>query len=90
MNPKEKLQAEQLKADLQWMLNQPQGRRLLRHWLLGVGGIHRSVFSTNALVMATSEGKRSMALDIEVELTNAFPEGYALLLSEHFKEMTNV
>lgn len=92
MNPKEqdKLKGEQLKADLQWLLNQPQGRRLLRHWLLGLGGLHRTTFSTNALVMAMAEGKRSMALDIEGELTNAFPEGYALVLSEHFKEMTNV
>ena len=88
MSTKE-LKIQQRKADWVWLMNQPQGRRLLSHLLFNVTGLHRTSFSTNALSMAESEGKRAIGLAVELELVGASIEGFQQVLIDHFKENRN-
>lgn len=77
---------DQRNADYQWLLDDPRGRRVLRHILLDITGLFRSTFSTNALTMANAEGSRYVGLRIQDELISASRSGYAQVINEHIQE----
>lgn len=70
--------------DVSWLMGNKRGRRLV--WrLLERAGVYRSSFSTDALTMAKSEGRRETGLallaDISIE-----PESYIAMLREAAKK----
>lgn len=87
---REAIKGEQLKADLAKVISSPEGKRVFRHILLTMAGIHRTTFSTNAMSMASLEGRRSMGLDLEAALINASARDYAQMLTAHITEEANV
>lgn len=58
---REKMQEERLRADLQWLAGQAQGRRFLKY-LFGVSGIFEAMPVGNHDMYAYCEGRRSMGL----------------------------
>ena len=59
----EELRRAQLKADLNWLLSAPQGRRLLAKALVEYGLLGSSYAPGDALGSAFTEGKRAAAVD---------------------------
>jgi hypothetical protein len=67
--------------DLQWLVSQRRGRRIV--WrLLERAGVFRSSFSTDAGVTAFNEGRRYNGNELLVQLVTHSPEQYALMLKE--------
>lgn len=71
--------------DVARLMSRKEGRRFVRH-LLGAAGTYQSCFSTNALQMAHSEGKREVGQYLLVLIQQACPERYLEMLSEHLKD----
>lgn len=59
---RDKTRQEQFIADLTWLMDAPQGRRVM-HWILELGHIHHSSFRTSA-EMPFLEGERNLALKV--------------------------
>lgn len=78
---KEELEARQAEDDLRAVMAMVQGRRFIWRWL-GITGIHRTSFSTNALTMAKDEGRRNVGLQLEAELMEADVRGYLTMQNE--------
>ena len=69
--------------DLKQVMSSAAGRRLV--WrALGYCGVHRSSFSTNAIQMSYSEGRRNVGLWLESEVMEVSPEHYLLMQQEAF------
>ena len=68
-------------SDLKWLMGSRRGRRIV-YRLLEQAGVFRSVFSTNAMQMAFSEGHRNYGLRTLTLLTTHCPELYAAMLKE--------
>ena len=71
--------------DLKWLMSTSQGRRVAGR-LLGMAGIHRSSFTGNSETFF-KEGRRSMGLELEVEITTHCFEEYLTMLREHNKQL---
>lgn len=66
----EQLAIEQARADLQWVLSEPSGRRFL--WRLLVQGGHRdTTFAVDAIQMAALTGQRDLMLWLEAQIYDA-------------------
>lgn len=68
-------------SDLKWLMGSRRGRRIV-YRLLEQAGVFRSVFNTNAMQMAFSEGCRNYGLRTLTLLTTHCPELYAAMLKE--------
>lgn len=67
--------------DLKWLMSTEQGRRVAGR-VLAMTGIHQSSFTGNSETFF-KEGRRSVGLLLEAEITtHCFPE-YLLMLKEH-------
>lgn len=69
--------------DIKWLMDQKQGRRIVRR-LLAEAGIHRTSFTGNSETFFR-EGKRSFGLFIESEVTRHAPENFIVMLQEGLK-----
>lgn len=67
--------------DIRRVLATPEGRRVLFRFLFA-GGLWRSSFDREPLVMARCEGRRELALEMLAELESAAPASLALMLQE--------
>lgn len=63
------------------LLSQPDGRRFC-YELLERGHIFVTSFRDNPILMAFAEGERNYALQLNSDMAQANPEGYALMLKE--------
>lgn len=72
-----------LKVDmaLKRVMADRDGRAVMR-WLICECGFERTSFSTNALSMAFSEGRRSVGLTIADRLKRVVPEDFILMQEE--------
>lgn len=75
--------AETEKADLDWLMSSPRGRRVAWRILDGAG-LYRSSFTGNSETFF-KEGARSEALKLKAKLLGAAPNGYFTMLQEHDK-----
>lgn len=77
-----RLAAAQERADVKWLMNGKQGRRVV--WrLLSQGGVFRTTFSTNAMQSAFNEGARNTSLQL-LNLVHAVAhELYPQMVSEN-------
>jgi hypothetical protein len=68
--------------DIKWLMGEKRGRRLM--WrLFSRAGIYRSSFSTNAILMAGSEGERSVGLDFLADVHLVDPDAHNLMTKEN-------
>lgn len=76
----EKVRKQEL-ADVQELLKTAAGRRYL--WrMLGLAGVYQSSFSSDAMQMARSEGRRELGLVVLADITDADPNAYTTMLKE--------
>jgi len=76
------LAAEAEKADVQWLMGNAQGRRIV--WRsLKRAGIYRCSFRTDALAMAFEEGRRNEGLKLLDQISTLCPEQYLTMIKEH-------
>lgn len=80
---REAVAREQRTKDLRELLSLPAGRRLLWWLINGQCGLHSGSFSSDALLMAYHEGRRSIGREVMQESQAADRDGYLLMLSEH-------
>lgn len=69
-------------ADMQWLMANPAGRRLVWGWLEDAG-VYRQTFSPNALEMAFAEGKRYRGNELLTEVLAYASEHYLQMTREH-------
>lgn len=85
-NATEREEAVRLKAlseadDVVWLMGSKRGRRIL--WrILESAGVFKTSFSTDALLMAFSEGTRNEGLKILSAIHTHCPEKYHLMAKE--------
>ena len=73
-------------GDLRRILKEPEGRRFV--WrLLGKAGIFHTSFALNSNQTAFSEGRRSIGLDLLIDLNEADVGAFAQLQSEYMSEV---
>lgn len=68
--------------DLQWLMRDKRGRRLM-YRQLEAAGVFRISFNTNALQMAFNEGNRNQGLLVTAQLLQHCHEHYTQMLKEH-------
>lgn len=66
-------------ADVRDVMSKASGRRVM-YQMLEDSGLFRTVFSTDALVMAFNEGKRNTGLRLISDLLEACPEKYMTMI----------
>lgn len=74
------LEAEQRAADTLWLMSDPRGRRLMRHWLAECHVDH-STFTGNSTGMF-KEGERNVGLKLKGQITEFAFEQYVVMLRE--------
>jgi hypothetical protein len=80
-NARAKREREVEEADLKWLMNTKLGRRIV--WrLLERAGVFRLSFSSDALAMAFSEGRRNEGLHILARINELCPDLYATMTKE--------
>ncbi len=67
--------------DVKWLLAHAQGRRLMWRYL-SVCGVFHETFSTDALRMARSEGRRSVGLELLADVMSHAPTSYVKMMEE--------
>jgi len=71
-------------ADLEWVMSDSRGRRVL--WrLLEQAGVFRLSYTGEAQSTAFNEGQRNIGLRLLAECLEAAPEKYALMQTENSK-----
>lgn len=66
-------------SDVAWVMSSRRGRRFMNTLMRAS---HQSVFSTNALTMAHTEGMRAQARELYSKVMLACPELYLQMLKE--------
>lgn len=75
-----KLAADQEKADMQWLMGSKRGRRIM--WrLLERTGVYRSSFTGNSETFFR-EGQRNVGLMLMAQIHEVCPDQYAMMLKE--------
>lgn len=77
----QRLAIEELKADLQWLMGDARGRRLMWAWL-GAAGIYRTSFTGDSKTFFR-EGMRNMGLMLQSQVMEHCPERFAEMMLEH-------
>ena len=79
---REKQRRRNYEAALRWLVNDRKGRQIV--WeILAKTGFRQPTFSTDALLMARAEGRRSVGNELLGEILNVEPDAYAAILVEH-------
>lgn len=76
----ELLAREQLIADIQWLMADVRGRRLMGH-VLAMAGTGRSSFTGNSATFY-NEGRRAVGIELEAELREHAFDPYITMLQE--------
>ncbi len=80
-----KFRERQEKEDIQWLMGSKRGRRVV-YGLLDRAGVFRSVFDTDALKMAFSEGLRNEGLRITLLVNAHCSDRWTVMIRESEKE----
>lgn len=79
---KSKLRRSEEQEDIQWLMAQKRGRRIV--WrLLGEAGVFRSTFNSNAMQMAFAEGHRNFGNQTLSLITTHCADQFLVMLKEH-------
>ena len=78
---RDRMAAEREAADIRWLMESEQGRRIV--WrILNQSGVFRSSFSSDALAMAFSEGNRNIGLQLMAQVHELCPDMYPEMVRE--------
>jgi hypothetical protein len=78
---RERMAAEQARADLQSVMGSEAGRRFM--WsLLGDCGMYRASFNNSGSITAFNEGQRDIGLRLVARITQECPEQYLAMQGE--------
>jgi hypothetical protein len=78
---RDRMAAEREAADIRWLMESEQGRRIV--WrLLNQSGVFRSSFSSDALAMAFAEGNRNTGLQLMAQVHELCPDMYPEMVRE--------
>lgn len=80
--------ARQHADDLKWLLDQPQGRRLLWAWL-NAAQVFDATASSDAGEVFRFEGKRAFGVLLMSRAQEIDPVGYALMVSERMDDLVD-
>ena len=70
------------KADLEWLMSSPRGRRII--WrVLTATGLYVSSFTGNSETFFR-EGKRAIGLELQGKVAKAAPRDFQTMMQEHF------
>ena len=75
------LKQQQAAADLQWLMADERGRRLMWGWLADAG-VFRSTYTGEALSGAFNEGQRNAGLRLHAAVMQHCPEQFVSMLAE--------
>lgn len=75
------LASEQERSDMQWLMGDERGRRLVLGQL-EKAGVFRGSFADSALLTAFNEGRRAGGLEMLARINTHTPEKYQLMLQE--------
>jgi len=81
----EKDRRDQAKRDLEWIMQSKQGRRFIAR-LLASTGVDMPIFNSNGSTMTHAEGRRSIGVELTIELKAQHRDAYLRLLSEILPE----
>lgn len=73
---------KQYVADLQWLMTQTPGRRIVWQWI-EKAGIYNTVFSTHAGEMNFREGRRNFGLELIKDLVELTPHEFDVMQQEN-------
>ncbi len=74
---------EQQREDMQWLMNDPRGRRLMWSWL-SFCGLFRSSMTGNSQTFFL-EGQRNVGLMLQANILQNVPESWVLMHTEATK-----
>lgn len=78
---RDKLEQENEQADIRWLMSSKRGRRIV--WrMMAEAGVFRSVFNTNAMAMAFTEGNRNLGLRLFNIVITACPDLFSVMKKE--------
>ena len=77
----EKDRRDQVKQDLAWVLSSKQGRRFIAR-LLTTSGVEMPVFNSNGSTMTHAEGRRSLGIELLLELKAQHRDAWLRLVTE--------
>ena len=81
----EKRERDSEEADLRWLMGSKRGRRIV--WRqLGLAGVFKLSFNTNAMQMAFAEGNRNAGLRTVALIHQSCPELYPTMVKEAANE----
>lgn len=78
------LALEQLRADVQWLMGDARGRRLMRRWL-AFCGVDRVPFTGDSKTFFRC-GEQNVGLMLKAQATEHAIEDYFQMLREHLEE----
>ncbi|HAT11071.1 MAG TPA: hypothetical protein DCS97_10875 [Planctomycetes bacterium] len=81
----EKDRRDQVKRDLEWIMGAKQGRRFIAR-LLASTGVDMPVFNSNGSTMTHAEGRRSIGVELTIELKAQHRDAYLRMLAEILPE----
>lgn len=76
-----RLKRLQQNEDLKWLMEHPQGRRIVTR-IFERTGIRRTPFNTNGSTMAFNAGAQNVGLWLEGEILEVAFDGYVAMLKE--------
>jgi hypothetical protein len=85
---RDRLEQETAAADVKWLMSSKRGRRIV--WrLMADAGVFRSVFNTNSMAMAFSEGNRNTGLRMFNSVMELCPEMFSVMTKEMQNDSTD-
>ncbi len=78
---RDRMAAERESADIRWLMESEQGRRIVWRFL-NRSGVFRSSFSSDALAMAFAEGNRNTGLQLMAQVHELCPDMYPEMVRE--------
>lgn len=75
------LAKHQEEGDVQWLMGDERGRRLVWRWL-GEAGLFRTSYSAEGLAMAFNEGQRNQGLRLQALVMEHAPHQFVRMLAE--------
>lgn len=77
---RDKLEAEEARADLRWVMNHVRGRRFMRR-LIDISGVYRGSFTGNSETFFR-EGERSVGIQVLRQIQESCPDKFLVMLTE--------
>lgn len=86
----QRLEREQNRDDLKFLLSTPQGQRVLTRVVFEFGGLQQIAYSPDARQHALNEGQRTVGAAMEREIFMADRDGWARMHAERIEKIRSI